>query len=385
MSNTLKYSSRSTISNSIKGADYYRKTLDNVALIAITDLNGVLIQVNAMFCKITGYSEEELIGKNYEFLNSGYHTNLFFKSLYGQLAKEKTWTGELNIKTKNKSHIWLNMAISSVKADNCQSEHFLVIGFDNTNKKEKENQYLENIKRSERRATEQNEFKSKILYILSHDVKTPLKSLDGLLYLLTRGDLPFDELVVLVNDIRKKISKTDTFIDNLLSLAENHYLKRNAIKEVRLEDVLDNICGFFRNELITKKIKLKPNFNHTSKIRSNTELITIIVRNFISNAIKFSYPETNIEIETLTTDKSTVIKVIDFGVGMDQNSLDTINSKTKISTMGTNGECGSGIGILISRDLIHDLGGTFKVESKKDTGSTFSFSIPHGVEISYDE
>ena len=100
MSNTLKYPSRSNISNSIKGGDYYHKTLDNVALIAITDLNGVLIQVNAMFCKITGYSEEELIGKNYEFLNSGYHTNLFFKSLYGQLAKEKTWTGELNIKTK---------------------------------------------------------------------------------------------------------------------------------------------------------------------------------------------------------------------------------------------------------------------------------------------
>lgn len=113
-------------------------SLNESAIIAFTDVTGKILEVNDLFCKISGYEREELIGKDHRLLNSGHHEKEFFQNLWSTIRNGNIWTGEIKNRTKSGSYYWVHTVISPVKDQNGIIQRFMSIRFDITRQKANE-------------------------------------------------------------------------------------------------------------------------------------------------------------------------------------------------------------------------------------------------------
>lgn len=126
--------------------DAYKNLINSHAIVAVTDRKGLIIEVNAKFCEISGYTRDELIGKNHKILNSSYHDSKFFKDLWKTIASGKIWQGEIRNRKKNGSHYWVNTSIIPILDQRGKIGKYLAIRYDITEEKFKSHN-LEKINR----------------------------------------------------------------------------------------------------------------------------------------------------------------------------------------------------------------------------------------------
>ena len=113
----------------------FNQALDLIAIVAITDENGIIKYVNDSFCEISKYSREELIGKTHKIIKSDYHDNDFFKSMWTDIKAGKIWVGEVKNKAKDNSHYWVDTTIIPFKNDNSKITGYIAIRQDITKTK----------------------------------------------------------------------------------------------------------------------------------------------------------------------------------------------------------------------------------------------------------
>jgi signal transduction histidine kinase len=145
-----------------------------------------------------------------------------------------------------------------------------------------------------------------------------------------------------------------------------------------LNTAIENTLYLLRPALDTKKIDVKQNLNGTSEIFGEQNLISTILRNLINNAIKFSEIESEIDISVVDeSDDLITISIQDFGIGMDDSTLQNLfNSEKRPQKDGTMNEKGSGLGLILVKELAELSEGSIKVESELGKGSTFTLTIP---------
>ena len=119
-------------------SDIYRYVVDETAMISITDNSGRITYVNDNFCKISGYQDRELMGKDHKVLNSGYHSKTFFQNMWKTLHEGSIWKGEIKNKDKDGNFYWVDTMIMPLLGENNQVENYLSVRFDITVKKEAE-------------------------------------------------------------------------------------------------------------------------------------------------------------------------------------------------------------------------------------------------------
>ena len=148
-------------------------------------------------------------------------------------------------------------------------------------------------------------------------------------------------------------------------------------EEIRLLPLMHNVEKLYHQNLKNKQINFVINVHPALTVFADMKMTETVMRNLLSNAIKFTKPGGTIAAMTESKDNSVIIKIIDNGVGMEEESLDKLfKMDVGHTTKGTEKESGTGLGLIICKDLIEKQGGKIWVESKKDKGSTFFVLLP---------
>ena len=226
-----------------------------------------------------------------------------------------------------------------------------------------------------------NKTKNKLLSIISHDLRTPLVNTKGVLNLVNQGMVPPDEADRLLQLLETQYLGTTSLLDNLLfwikgQLEGKHYDK----VKVGLYQMMKTLEDEHRMPLIIKKIELLNNIDKDLFIVTEKEMMRIVCRNLISNAVKFTNENGVIELSSrIEDDHILYLTVKDSGIGMSKEAIEKVNAKQYYNTTGTSYEKGSGFGLMLCRDLIAKNGGELIIESEPGVGSSFTIKMPYTV------
>jgi signal transduction histidine kinase len=236
------------------------------------------------------------------------------------------------------------------------------------------------LSESERNLKELNASKDKFFSIISHDLKSPYQGLLSILDLLIRDydNLDDEEKKDIFIKIRNSSQRTYNLLDNLLqwSRIQTGKAKYNPEK-INLLKVSSDIIDLFCDSSIVKGIAIKNLISEDIFLFADPNMIHLIIRNLLSNAIKFSYPYNEIILSALELDGHVEISVRDFGVGIEAEKAENLfRIDVQNSTMGTARETGTGLGLVLCKDMVTIHKGTIWSKSEKGKGSTFSFTIP---------
>lgn len=236
------------------------------------------------------------------------------------------------------------------------------------------------IRKNNRKLKEINETKDKLFSIIGHDLKGPLNSLTAFSSLLIHHaeTLTQEEIKMLSGDVDKSLKNLFVLLENLLEWARSQTgnIDFKAIP-FDLAPVLQENCELLKGLAQKKNIALVNMGGIQLMVSAHRNSINTVVRNLISNAIKFTSEGGQITITTEPAGNQLKVTVADNGVGMSKEALKRIfKLGTKHSTLGTSQEKGTGLGLILCKDFVEKNGGTIGVESEEGKGSRFYFTVP---------
>ena len=231
---------------------------------------------------------------------------------------------------------------------------------------------------AELRATLNN--RDKMYSVIAHDLRSPMASIRMVLNLVIQSTSPETvgpELFMLLDQANRESEEVHDLLDNLLKWTKSQTGRLTVVKqELDLNDIIPGVVEIFMAIATTKRITLDlQSLVSPLKVEADNDMLKTVVRNFLSNAIKFSPEDSTIEIIMAEENGFAKVSVRDHGVGISADRIDTIFHKGE-TTYGTGGEEGSGLGLQLCQDFARKNGGDCTVESVEGQGSTFSVLIP---------
>ncbi len=223
-----------------------------------------------------------------------------------------------------------------------------------------------------------NSVKDRLLSLMSHDIKSPLNSLRGILNLFNKGTISADEFRSFTNQVENDLSKTNILVENILYWTRNQ-LKGNQVnkEKVDLTNVIEENFRLFESVSASKKIVIKHNITSVITITTDINILNFVIRNLISNSVKFSYENSEINILISKTNDAILIQVKDQGIVIDDLILQTLmNTDLSDSDIGTGKETSIVLWLLLCREYLQKLGGMLNVEATKEKGNTYNILLP---------
>lgn len=223
--------------------------------------------------------------------------------------------------------------------------------------------------------------RDKLYSVIAHDLRSPLASikmvLNMLVLTLSKESLG-SEMYQMLEMANHSTEDVFSLLDNLLKWTKSQVGKLNVVyMDFDINEVINGVIEIFSLVSASKNIKLVHTSNSPVMVHGDIDMLKTILRNLLSNALKFSYENSQILIDTSISDGMAVISVKDSGKGMskeDQGRL--LKTETHFSSYGTNNEEGSGLGLLLCQDFANKNGGRLWFDSEEGKGSTFYFSVP---------
>ncbi|MBW4889121.1 HAMP domain-containing histidine kinase [Mucilaginibacter sp. HMF5004] len=224
---------------------------------------------------------------------------------------------------------------------------------------------------------ELNSLKNKLLLVIGHDLRGPIGNLSSLTSLFEGGHLQEAEVKQVMSSISPVVKGAELTLKNLLEWAENQIKGTNLQATCEhLQPVVDEIENTFKYSFDQKHITFTNEVKAEHTVFIDPNHLKVILRNLISNAIKFTPNKGQISVTSHTIKDKITISIKDTGRGMNTEEIERLLSvKTHFTKPGTQGEKGTGIGLLLCRELIELNGGELWLTSEVDQGTTFYFSV----------
>ncbi len=354
-----KAKDRDLLEQTRKSENILNKTLkvfgDNV-IASDTDKKGIITYVSVAFCKISGYSQDELIGKSHNIVRHPDIPKEIYKEMWSNLKKEKGWDGEIKNLKKSGGFYWVRTTIYPKYDENNQLIGYSAIRHDITPEKVKE-EFLANM---------------------SHELRTPLNSIIGFSGILQKK-LKVGANKELIEYVEASSKHLLTLINDILDLS-----KMNS-SEFKIEpyefNAYNEINDFSKrfDGLSKKKLVCTTNISENLKAIFEGDWLRIsqIILNLMSNSIKFTDAGGTINFDAEYIDSCIILSISDNGIGMNQEAQDKIFKPFAQADGSTTRKYGgTGLGLSITQKLVEAMDGKIELESQENVGTTFKITIP---------
>ncbi len=350
----------------------------------IIDTDAKIIFCNQSLLATTGYTIEELIGKNYTDIFISKDSREEMNNVFNQILKGEE--GHLHFENsmifRNGESLLVSWNNTLLRDSNGNVTGVASIGENITKRKQAESELIN----AKIKAEESDMLKSIFLANMSHEIRTPMNAIMGFSALLGENNYDYSEKVQYIEIIKSSSNRLLQLINDIIDLSKlesNQLVIRNS--DCSLSEIFINSAESFRkNELLLKKpeiefkLKLSPEYKKI-RIRSDGIRIQQVLDNLITNAIKYTERgiiETGFSIKSENGREFIEIFVKDSGIGISREKYDLVFERFRQVEEGVFHE-GAGLGLSISKGIVDLLGGKIWFTSEVNIGSTFFFSIPY--------
>ena len=344
--------------------------------VLITTPRGVIEYVNPYFCTCSGYTAEEVIGRNFRFLDIKTINPGKYKEFLRTVIAGKQWAGEIENKRKNGEIYWEYATVSPVFDDNGVITDMIAIRIDITERKQAE----ADMRQAKEQAEAANRAKSEFLANMSHEIRTPMNGVIGMSDLM--ADTPLnEEQQQFMNAIRTSADHLMGVINDILDFSKIEAGKIELDKApFLLRSFLGNTLRSLAGKAAERGLELTEQVDSEvpDSLEGDPSRLRQILLNLLTNAVKFSQGgeiRVDVRLESREGSNLTIrFSVHDHGIGIPENKLGLIfDSFTQADASTSKTYGGTGLGLTISRRLVELMGGRIWVESMPGEGSTFSF------------
>ncbi|MFP4622474.1 MAG: ATP-binding protein [Bacteroidales bacterium] len=346
-------------------------------MIVLLDTNGIQHYVSESCENILGYKPEELV--NVSVIDRFIHPEDQEKTRVGfRNILEYSTNGGTQYRHRHKNGGWVYLeAFGTNQIDNPSIQSLVLNVRDITERKNAE----QALKASEDRLAGLNATKDKFFSIIGHDLRGPFNSIIGFCNLLTnqlqQNDYGGVERYARI--IRDSSYRAMDLITNLLewSRAQSGKIEFNP-EYIELVTVINEVTDLLDDSAEQKSITISQHLPHNLPVFADKDMVPTILRNLISNGIKFTNPGGEIMIRADQQDDRMRVSVADSGVGISEEGLDKLFTiENSRPTLGTQHEKGTGLGLLLCKEFVEMHGGQIWAESREGEGSTFYFTLPN--------
>jgi len=244
------------------------------------------------------------------------------------------------------------------------------------NAREKE-EILGQLKNQKKELEQLNQAKDKLFAIIAHDLRSPLTSMQGLLYLIKDDALSQDEVKALIPEIENSLQQNVDVMEDLLAWAKEQLSGvQMDIEPVKVSVLVNEIIGSQSFMAAKKGISINCDLSPELMVLGDENALRLVLRNLISNGIKYTNKGGRIDISAIHQNGKAQIEIKDTGIGIPADATDKIFKSKSWIREGTNNEKGTGFGLSLSKEFVERMDGKIWFESEVDKGSSFYIELP---------
>lgn len=355
----------------------------------IANAKNEIIAINPSFTRLTGYESEEVIGKDPAVLSSGRQDKAFYKDMWETLLATGHWEGELWNKHKDGQVFAEDLTINTIYNPDGSVDRRVAVFSDITEKKlteeklarqaEKLRQMVEEMAFLNIRLSKEIAVKNRLFSIIAHDLRSPFTTLSGMTKRLTdkADNYTKEVLITKIAAINRAAQSVYLVVENLLDWSRAQLEgEKMDLQDVSIRNVTEHTLEALLPMAEEKQLTLTSTVG-TETVYADPDMLAMILRNLVNNAIKFSEPGGDITVSARTDADKIDISVSDQGTGIPEETFDKLFAvDEKTTTLGTSGEKGTGLGLPLCSDLAARQKGYMRLESTVGKGSTFHVLLP---------
>ncbi len=352
----------------------------NPSMVFVTDVEGNIQYVNTMFKKMTGYSDEEVIGQNPRILQSGLTPKETYQDLWDTVLSGHKWRGEIQNKHKDGTIFWAHLTISPIALHGDTINHFVAVHEDITERKLAE----EKLTAAKEQAEIASRTKSEILANTSHELRTPLNAIIGFSSSIKNetfgplGNPAYQDYIDIIKESGEHLLALINDILDVASLEASQIMLTEST--FRLKDVLESSFRLVAPHAEKAHVAITcEDVDSSIFLRADERRIKQVMLNLLSNAVKFTQDGGTVTVSTICDcGKGLIVRVSDTGIGM--NTADIAKAMTQfgqVESDHTRKYHGTGLGLPLTQGLVELHGGRLEIHSQKGTGTTVDVHLPH--------
>jgi len=363
---------------------FEKDALDAHAIVGVLDVNGNILYTNDKFTRISQYSREELLGKNYCSLNFGEEGPLFFENMWTTVSDGKIWNGVIQRKAKGGAAYWVSLTVVPFLDEQGVPVRYVSIGTDITSQKTLEEKYkraMDDVLEQKQVAEQASKAKSDFVASMSHELRTPLNAILGFAQLIesdTKTPLSEkhkEEMGYIVDSGKYLLS----LVNNILDLAKIEAGKSVvSLEPLRLDDAVTEALTLVQNLAEQKHVMI-------DVVEADSDLLIVadhiklkqVFTNLLSNAIKYNHQSGNVIVSYKVYDDTSVrVTITDTGIGIAKDNHHRIFSAFDRLDQELSNIEGTGVGLVVTKNLVELMNGSIGFDKELEQGSSFWVDLP---------